>query len=500
MLLTFTGCVPFAHNETSTDSYPAEYIYPQLSVTYSEENSQYSFKKDTFHVATDFAHYYFEQAIVEPLRQTCIETTDCIIANLGTVATKPEIYIFSRETFNGVNIIKNALYTCQNNWQSVDYVTSIILAAYGECSHYGVAYGYAAILCDRFDWETPDFSGHFTATNPEIFDLNLLCFDRNFVSEDDILVAQQTAYRFANCLLETYGEGMIRQLLAASQTEYGMAELREKLCEYYATQSIDYSPSLLRFGYGGISYAYVLKSEFGIFYIGAGWTDVNATSNPLITENFLHEDYSATKMFFERNTDQMRSYQKLFELENYDNDLTIIFPNSRSGSQYSYYQSGLHRIIVHNVDSLMHEYIHALTKPNPSQKMWETEGFSRYFSYYYDYYGVAFLNEDYNTAVKSEATEYLFEFKQTIDRPIDVQTDCKELENIAVYSRNYTDPNASYVAGSSFIQYLVQTYGEAAVVQCIYGNDSFPKPYSELVEEWQQYIEETYSDFSRYNG
>lgn len=244
----------------------------------------------------------------------------------------------------------------------------------------------------------------------------------------------------------------------------------------------------------------MLKSELGTFYIGADWTDTNTTLNPLIAEKFLHKNYTETKMFFERNTDQMRCFQELFELENYDNDLTLIFPNSRSGSRYSYYQSGLHRIIVHNVDSLMHEYIHALTKPDPSQQLWETEGFARYFSYCYDYYGVAFLNEDYNTAVKSETTEYLFEFKQTIARPIDVQTDFKELENIAVYSRHYTDPNASYVAGSSFVQYLVQVYGEAEVVHCIYGNDSFPKSYSELVEEWQQYIEEAYSDFSRYNG
>lgn len=250
MLLTFTGCSPFAHDETSAYNYPTEHINTQLSVTYSEENSQYSFKKVTFHVETDSAHYYFEQAVAEPLQQACIEATDCIIANLGAVVAKPEIYIFSGKTFNGVNIVKNALYTCQNNWQSVDYVTNVILASYRECSHYGLAYGYAAILCDRFGWETPDFSGHFTAKNSEIFDLNLLCFDQNFVSEEDILVAQQTAYRFADCLLETYGEGMIRQLLAASHTEDGMTKLREKLCEYYATQSIDYSPSLLRFGYG----------------------------------------------------------------------------------------------------------------------------------------------------------------------------------------------------------------------------------------------------------
>lgn len=196
----------------------------------------------------------------------------------------------------------------------------------------------------------------------------------------------------------------------------------------------------------------------------------------------------------------MSSYQELFNLDSYDNELKIIFPNSKSNSKYSYYQSGLHRLIVYNVDSLMHEYIHALTKPRTSQALWETEGFARYFSYYYDYYGMAFLNEDYNSAVQSESTEYIFEFRQTIDRPIDIHIDFKELENIAVYSRNYTDPNASYAAGSSFIQYLVGKYGESVVTQCIYGEDEFPETYNELVTGWNRYIEENYSAFSRYKS
>lgn len=491
-------CAHFEESATSTNVYSAEYVYTQVAITYSEENSQYGFKKDMLYTETDFASYYFEQAIDESLRQTCIETTDWIIANLASCELKPEIYVF--DTFDGVNIMGNALYTSKDSWKSVDYVTNIIFATYGECTHYGLAYGYAVTLCERFGWEVPEFADCSTPDTMDVYDLNVLCFNQNFVSESDILVAQQTAYRFADYLLETYGEGTIQHLLSLSHAEDGMTQLCEKLCEYYSEQGVDYSPSCLRIGYGGVSYAYILRSDLGTFYIGADWKDANAAQNPLVTEDFLRSNYTETKAFFERNLDQMQSYQELFGLGVYDNELAFIFPNSRSGSQYSYYQSGAHRIIVYNVDSLMHEYIHALTKPSTSQKLWETEGFARYFSYYYDDYGIAFLNEDYNSAVPSKATEYLFEFKQTIDRPIDMQIDFKELENIAVYSRNYTDPNASYVAGSSFIQYMVGKYGEAVVAQCIYGEDELPQSYSELVAEWNRYIEETYSDFSRYSS
>lgn len=498
MLSFFAGCTPSVEPEASTNGHPAENIYTQTTIAYSEENSQYSFKKDALCTETDLAVYYFEQAIDESLRQTCVETIDRILANLGSYESKPEIYVL--DTFDGVNIVGNALYTSQVNWESVDHVTNVILATYGECTHYGLAYGYAVTLCERFGWEVPELTGGSAPETMDVYDLNLLCFNRNFVSEKDILVAQQTAYQFADYLQETYGEETVQQLLSLSHTEGGMAQLCEKLREYYTAQGADYSPSHLRIGYAGVSYAYVLQSDLGTFYVGTAWTDANAALNPLVTENFLHGNYAETKAFFQRNLDQMQSYQELFELGDYDNELTVVFPNFRAASKYSYYQSGPHRIIIYNVDSFMHEYIHALTKPGTSQKLWETEGFARFFSYYYDDYGIAFLNEDYNSAIESEATEYLFEFKQIIDRPIDMQIDFKELKNIAVYSRNYTDPNASYVAGSSFIQYLVGKYGEAATVQCIYGEGEFPETYSELVAEWNQYIEETYCDFSRYGS
>lgn len=483
------------------DTSPSDPVFTQTYVKYSEEDSQISFATEVLHSETAFAYYYFEQEIDGSLRQSCMEATDKIIANLGVTEEKPSIYIFNNDTFDGVNVVGHALYTSPTNWESADYVTDVILAVCGECSHYGLAFGYSSILCERLGWDT---SPHFVSSIPsdsEIYDLNLLCFDDRFVSKDDVLIAEQVAYAFVSFLNETYGDEEIQYLLSGSDTYEGMEHLRGKLSEFYSQQGVEHSSSLLRFGYGGISYDYTLKSELGKFCIGKQWQDINNNINPLVSDNFLHENYPETKAFFERNLCQMADYQSLFNLDAYNNDLTILFPNSNTQSRYSYYQSGSHQIFVYNVDSLMHEYIHSLTNPSASQQLWETEGFARYFSYMYDYYGIAFLNEDYNNAPETNATEYVFEFKETIQRPIDMEKDFQDIENIAVYSRGYTDPNASYVAGSSFVQYLVRTYGAEFVVQCIYGEGcSFTKPYQKLVNEWNQYIEENYLNFSRYNN
>ena len=74
-----------------------------------------------------------------------------------------------------------------------------------------------------------------------------------------------------------------------------------------------------------------------------------------------------------------------------------------------------------------------------------------------------------------------------------------ELENVAVYYFSFTKPNENYLAGSSFVQYLVNQYGEEAVISSIYGNGNpLPKTYAELLKEWNEYIESTYTGYSKY--
>ena len=82
----------------------------------------------------------------------------------------------------------------------------------------------------------------------------------------------------------------------------------------------------------------------------------------------------------------------------------------------------------------MHEYIHSLTTTNTSMASWKVEGFARYFSYYYDFYGMPFLNQDYNNTPNTPELKYIHEFLDAINRPIDMAKDYRELENIAVFS------------------------------------------------------------------
>ena len=111
-----------------------------------------------------------------------------------------------------------------------------------------------------------------------------------------------------------------------------------------------------------------------------------------------------------------------------------------------------------------------------------------------------FLNQDYNNSSNTPELKYIHEYLASINRPIDMAKDYRELENVAVYYFSFTNPNENYLAGSSFVQYLVEQYGEEAVINSIYGNgNSLPQAYAELVKAWNKYIESKYAGYSKYN-
>ena len=481
LLMLLTSCV------TTPDR-----SYVTTEITYSEPIDKYSFRVNMDFTETNSAKYYFEPNIENNEREACIEATEKALSNQASNGVTPEIYVFSQDRYNYKYINDHKLYCSTQNWKSVEYITDVLIATYGESAHYGIAFGYANYLAKNYEWNS--YNGKFaTPSVIDILDLNHLCFDEDFATQNDVAIAKEISCNFVDSYIKQHGEKEVQQLLSSH------TKATNELSSYYDDNGLTYAPSHIQYGYGGKSYDYIVYSNYATFYIYNDWVDTNAEYNPLITDGFLHSNYADTKAFFETNIYQMKQYQELFNLDDYNNDLDIVLTKPISASRYSFYQSVNHRICVYNIDSLMHEYIHALTMPTTSMASWQVEGFARYFSYYYDFYGMAFLNQDYNNTPNTSATKWVHEYLSAINRPIDMAIDYRELENIAVYSRSYTNPNKNYIAGSSFVQYLVKQYGEEAVINSIYGNGNpLPKTYAELVKEWNEFIESSYSAYSKY--
>lgn len=158
--------------------------YTQQSIAYAD--GSYSFERALDFTQAKHAQFYFETDIDDTNRRNCIDATDRILGELQSNDALPTICVMDIEN---PYISGNTLYLNIQDWNSADYATMVLLTVSGQGSHYGLAYGYANMLCDRFGWNS-ETSAQFTLTDDlDVYDLNYLCFRNNFVSESGVTAA-----------------------------------------------------------------------------------------------------------------------------------------------------------------------------------------------------------------------------------------------------------------------------------------------------------------------
>ena len=157
-------------------------------------------------IQTDYAVYYFEPSINKQERQTCIATTDRVLICFDGTLPLIEIAVFLPETFDDVFVSDSRLYTLIQSWDSTEYLAEVLLAGYSEWGNYGLAYGYANHLCKEAGLDYRETAGFRQMSSPDLYDLNLLCFDAHFVLPEDVEAAKNNACLFVDGYLSTYSE------------------------------------------------------------------------------------------------------------------------------------------------------------------------------------------------------------------------------------------------------------------------------------------------------
>ena len=500
-----------------------ERAYERDIIYYSETSEGYHLRKDVEKTQTDYAVYYFELPIGEQERNACIAATDRMLSRIEGVLPEIEIVVLQQKSYDGVSVSGSRLYLTPRTWDSVDYLARVLLAGYAEWGNYGLAYGYADHLCRKAgsgDGEAgsndreaesngreadPGLreAGSFLPMSvPEAYDLNLLCFDERFVSPEDVEAAKNNACLFVEDYLSSHSEEEFLELLSASGTVEGVSRANEALEAFYAENGVNVSLTEVLYRDGGALSDYSAACKYASFYVYRDWQDFTWEVNPMVSENFLHEDYGEVREFFECSIDQMRQYRELFGFESYNDDVIVFFKNDNVVSRVSYYVyvMGKHIIHLESVGSLVHEYIHSLMEGRfeDHKNPWKVEGFATYFDAKYDVYAFDFLSAKMNDA--SSTTIWIQEYIDKLGRPIDMRTDVHEFYDLMIYAYEKIDPNASYQSGSSFIHYLVGQYGEQAVIAYVCSDNDYnadwDKSYYDLVQEWRKYIKDNYSQYS----
>ncbi len=488
----------------------AAYEYETDVIRYREPIlGKFTFRKDVKKTETDYAVYYFEASIGEQERQACIAATERALSCIDGVVPKIEAVVLMPENYDGVSVSDHRLYTSLKPEEFTEFLAECLLAAYGEWGNYGFAYGYADYLCRKagmHDVEAASYDradgGFLPMSSPEPYDLNLLCFDERFVSPEDAEAARNNACCFVNEYLSAHSEEEFLKLLSDSGTAEGVGRANEALGAFYAENGVDCSLTEIRYRYGGVTFDYAACCEYARFYLEKDWQDANWETNPMVSEHFLHENYGEVKAFFECNVRQMGQYQEFFGFDSYDNNLPIFFSNDTSLLDTSFYQVGNHAIYLKGVVSLMHEYIHALMRGHDNwENLWTSEGVARNYDCLYNAYAYDLWNYGYNNFSETDISQEIGAYIEHIGRPIDIRTDSRDFGDFLTCACGWDDPNLTYWSGASFVAYLVDCYGLEEVLQYIETNIEFNaqwgKSYEELVQDWNEYIEENYSWYDR---
>lgn len=473
----------------------SEVEFTAASITFSEAEhslgSYYSTRKNMDVAERNGITYAFEPSISLEIRAQCIQATEAILKKIGTAAPV-RIHIYSPKSYNSTFIKDGSVYTCVQNWSAPEYAVSLLYGLFGEYCNYGAIYGYSNYLCNTVETvEQWNYTGQ-----TDVLDLTLPCFRPEFVDEQSISAIEQISNTFVVNYIENQGITAFHKLLQASGDPQNITIFTQALAQFYAANGISYTPTHILYRPGGIGYDYIAKNEYAVMYIEPDWQDRNMDLCPYTYDGFLHKNYTDTKQFFEINTEQMEKYQLLFALPSAEKELAIYFSNS--ASRNSAYNPAIHAICVRNTASLTHEYIHSLTIAHSMQEPWAIEGFARYFSYKYDYYGNAMSNVDYNSAPNEARYHYIHKFKAHLGRDIDVWTDYAQLLHIASYVYGYDDPNDAdgYTSGASFIGYLISIFGEEKVIEIVCVTHDFLEfTLQELVADWQVFLQQNYRDY-----
>ena len=494
-----------------SDSKPQDYgalEYESVYVIYPDNFRIHSVTEKMDVTGIGNRTYGFQPDISDEERQACIEATETTLARIGFDG-KVSVYIYTGEALNNSYYIDEdgdtvSLFASVTDWRGADYVTELLLTACGRYCNYGAAHGYAEYLCE----EALKNGGNDEEAAQPVFDigynsydLNLLCFDESFVTGDEVRAAEGVSNAFVREYIVNNGEAAFCELLIKSGSIETNGEFIVELEKWYDDKGLTLAEPVSGILYtsGGYSYQYIAYNGYAVFYMTRNWKDATYGSNPLVTEKFLHEDYAETKKFYEINTEQMKQYKELFKLKSDVMNVPVIIENGRE----SYYdgvtgtgETG--EIHLRNVSSLSHEYIHALCTPTSLSYHWTVEGWARAFDMRYNYYAYDFLTLDYNDgAQNNEKLSFLKQLMEKNGRPIDMRTDSVDVNNLMIYYGQYYDPNASYVTGASFVDYLCDTYGEQKIIDYVCDNHDLTtvtdRTYEELIEDWKNYMEDTYS-------
>lgn len=153
VMLCCTGCLggdDFQVSDNISEDAPIrEITYFSKDVNISEPGSFLTMFSKMDVAVYGNAEYAFGTDIPEDIRNECISATHRLLGYLD-VYTDMKIFVLSEKEDKKRFTENGAVYiTGLQNFESVDYIASVLPAIFGKYCNYGLVYGYASFLCEE---------------------------------------------------------------------------------------------------------------------------------------------------------------------------------------------------------------------------------------------------------------------------------------------------------------------------------------------------------------
>jgi len=489
----------------------SELEYKNEKISFNEKKSNYedfSVTRQMQSVSVNGRTYCFDTNIPEADCNERIRFTEELLMKAG-VTGEFRICLYNVVKMKHTYVENGSLYGRMEHMSDLEYLTGVLLAAYGEFTNYGMAYGYAALLLGE---EIPE------ARYPEdwdYYDLNLLCFSPGFCDEEELNNNKAIALNFASAYVKKHGHAVYQDLLKKSGQLETAAIAREALADHYKSQGVEPELSPLLYALGGTTYSHVLQCEYATVYTERDWEDKrwDVVYNIDGWEDLgcgiigYETTYRVYRNVFESLRLEMKQYQELFDIYLYNNSPTVFLVNNdnlEKKGDAGYYDYKNHQIYLVTLPRLSHEYVHSLTFFKlENSKQWIVEGIATYYETRFSNYSNALL-VCIVEAGKNCAAEMIHvseKYLESLGRRFDPIRDSAEYSSLKVYFHDKTLKDAPYEAGSSFIDYLIKRFGEGDVLDYFLVHHDLSrltdKSMEELMAEWKNYLEERFKDYEK---
>lgn len=419
---------------------------------------------------------------------------------------------------------------------NLENIVVLLQAIYGECSNYGLVYGYANYLLDEMSLETNDlyideemiqFCNSLESQElSRILDLNMPLFEIVYAEEETINMSKTIACSMVEYIIAEWGVEKIDELLKQSyllDTKYD-----EAFC-YYANKWLESeigtsyrkvpNAQAIRFEKNCVAekedYPYIVHTVSVKAYVHKDMQVLWYESDTTGWEAFDYGKIIQYFTFLENDIAIAKEYlSPWLDLETSKMEMKIFMPREETNTYISQYDSRNDTAMIVLLSSGYHEYIHHLvSKYNPER--WMSEGIAVYM----DIYQMEKKSSDISQTAQwvYHADEYekipvgvenKDEFLLAIEayRNLSNAKDVNKYDLEAYYERaaymecigyegwgnagENVDIRMTYEKAGSLFNYLIQNYGEEAVFKIYEEYSALEKEinmtYAELLKSWEE--------------